>query len=193
MQNLDKLLHRAMWETLSVQELEEVAKRIEAAKIKGDENLYTLIDILGRAGAIKYRSLVESFLFYPADSMVSSIALNTLCDFWGYDEDYKNKLKEFIRGVDWDENDFTKLRAISCSGELLREKPEKELFDLLIATYDGKYDDDEICREAAFSAIARGIGKNWDEIFSIESEGKFDPTVNEARKFSEKLPNTGKG
>jgi len=186
MQNLDKLLHRAMWEKVSDQELTEVAQKIEAAKSNWDENLYTYISILGRAGAVKYRSLVESFLYYPDDSMVSSNALKTLCSFWGYDEDYKDKLKEFIRGVSWDRDDEIRLIAISCTGALLRVKPEKELFELLIATFEGKYGD-EICQEAAFSALARGLGKEWNEVLALEREKIFEPTINEARKFAEKL------
>ncbi len=186
MQSLDKLFHRAMWEKLSEQELAEIAQRIEAAKNNEDENLYRLIDILGRAGAVKYRSLIEPFLYYPADPMVSSTALNTLCNFWGYDDEYKDKLKEFIRGVSWDREDDIRLIAISCTGELLRVKPEKELFELLIATFEGKYGD-EICQEAAFSALARGLGKEWKEAIALEREKIFEPTINEARKFAEKL------
>ena len=77
MKNLDALLDKAKWSELTQEEIAEVVKRIENFK-ENENDLYTLIHILGCSGASQYRKLVEKFLYYPEDSMISRIALK-LC------------------------------------------------------------------------------------------------------------------
>ncbi len=167
MLKLDELLEKAKWDKLSEAEISEVVKRIKQTKPGQDEDLYMLLHILGRSEADQYRPLVEKFLYYPSYPMVSSIALRTLCVYWIYEKEYLHKIKEFLKGVDWDAEFDVKRCAISCAGSYLRSTPEKELYELLIQIFEN--DPDEICREAALESIERGIGKEWNEILVPKS------------------------
>jgi hypothetical protein len=175
MNSAQKLLEKALWHgLLTKEEISEVAQRVKDVKPGNDEDLVALIKILGVSGATEHRKLVEQFLYYPTDTLVSQMALHTLCNYWCLAREYLNELKTFIRGVEWDDCDDIRLFAISDAGAYLRSSYDKELLQLLISVFedlgksDAFYETDtnhrELLQSAAYEAIARAIGKEWEEI-----------------------------
>jgi hypothetical protein len=169
--SIDELLEKAKWDKLSKSELDEIVKRIRQFKEGDDDDLYSLLYALGRSGASEYRNLVEKFLIYPADSMISRIALRTLCTYWDLVPYYIEIVKNFIKGVDWDD-DQVRIAAISIAGEYVRSTNDKECLKLLLEIFeqykliyekDSDMEDDFMCG-CLFEAIARGIGVNYDEL-----------------------------
>lgn len=174
MVDLDKLLDKAKWDKLTPEEVQYVVQRIENSK-PNDPDLYVLIYTLGRSGEIKYRKLVERFLYFPSDPMISLIALKTLCDYWSFTEDYLSELLNFVHGVEWDEENDVRNVAISTLGEHLRQHPDNKLLQLLIDIFEN--DQDEIDRETAYVALARAMGREYKEIFSSNWNILFDFSV----------------
>ena len=81
LQNLDDLFDEARYGTLTKEEIFYVVEKIKACKPGNDRGLYSLLRILGWAKAKQYQLLVESFLYYPTDAMVSSMAIKVLCEY----------------------------------------------------------------------------------------------------------------
>jgi hypothetical protein len=169
--NINELLEKAKWDKLSKSELDEVVKRIMQFKEGDEDDLYGLLYALGRSGASKYRNLVERFLVYPADPMIARIALKTLCTYWDLVPCYLETIKNFIKGVGWDD-DQVRIAAISIAGEYVRSENNKECLKLLLEMFvkykviyekDSDNEDDFMCG-CIFEAIARGIGVNYDEL-----------------------------
>ena len=94
---LDELLDEAKkYNKLSDKEVDYVVNKIKTYKPGDADDLYILIYILGQASRIEYRKLVEGFLHYPSDSMISRIALIVLCDYWDYTQDYLKEIKQLL-------------------------------------------------------------------------------------------------
>ena len=172
MRTLNELLEEAKWGKLTKDEVDYVVHRIKSSTPEEeDDDIYTLLRILGKSGNKQYRKLVEEFLYYPTFPMVSSIALRTLCTYWGYAQDYLNELKVFIKGVEWDDGQV-RLIAISTTGEFLRNHPEKELLQLLIDSLivENKEENEsiELYRDAAYEALARAVGEEWSDLLKDE-------------------------
>lgn len=176
MTNLDELLSEAKWGKLSEEEINYVVEKIKATTPDDDEDLYKLIHILGKANAIQHRKLVESFLYYPTYPMISEIALQTLCDFWGYAKDYIPQLKAFVKGVSWDVDEDVRLLAIGSVGELLREVPDKELLELIIGIWENDQEN-EIMRECAIESLARATGRDYKEFLIIKGQKPPEDTI----------------
>lgn len=163
MKSLDELLEKAKWDKLSSEELNYIVERIKSSTPEEDDDLYTLIHILGKSGNKQYKKIVESFLFYPSSPMIPAIALKTLCTYWGFEDEYLPVMKNFIQGVEWDTDNDVKLVAISCAGQYLKNQNDKELIQSLLSIYQNE-NEDEFNREGAFVALALATGHDWDEI-----------------------------
>ena len=175
--DFNTLLEEAKWGKLSSEEIDYVAKAINEHQ-NDTRKLYTLIHILGRAKALKYKNLVESFLNYPDDPLVSQIALESLCSYWELTKDYIDELTAFLKGVDWDDFDDVRLHAISISGEYLRSSFNADLARALLALFDNpsfltrQPENNELIQCAAYRAIARVSGRDYNQIPSIDKIGE---------------------
>ena len=176
MRSIDELLEEAKWGKLTQEELEYVVNKIKDYKEDDAEDLYTLLYTLGRSGAIEYRKLVEKFLYYPNDPMVSSMALKTLCDYWSLDEEYLREIKAFARGVEWDFDGDVRTIAISTAGEYLRRNPEKELLEILFKILEDE-NENKIDQESVFQALARATGRNYNEFLIVKDQRPPDPSI----------------
>lgn len=127
MRNLDELLDEAKWGKLTDKKIDYMVQSTKTSKPDNDEDLYTLIHILGKAEAKQHKKLIENFLHYPTDPMISKIALQTLCNFWNYHSDYLNEIKQLIRGVGWDDDQQIRIIAISAAENFLNHSRDKEL------------------------------------------------------------------
>ncbi|MGL4540837.1 MAG: hypothetical protein ACRCU0_07700 [Candidatus Rhabdochlamydia sp.] len=185
MHNLRDLLDEAKYGKLTSEEIIYVAEKIKAPKPDDNMDLYALLHILGWSGATQYRELVESFLYHPADPMVSGMAVKVLFRCWGNDtQRYLTELKAFIKGVPWDKTAKVRLAAIQCTGDFLKKTPEKELFQLLLDLYetsnttllktsDEQTDESEIAElwlEVSFTQLAIAVGKGWEDLVGNPGE-----------------------
>ena len=196
MLDFEELLQRARWggtvlaegrQPLTEAEVEAVAEELRKPEPQADPEI--LILTLGRAGALRYRELVEGFLAYPEDPMVARAALEVLCDDWSMSAGYLDVVATFIEGVAWDDEGDVRLLALSRAGEHLRERPpgerlreqgERGLLELLLRVFRDP-EDDPIDRGSAYFALARALGRDHDELPSaarrLNLETEIDPQV----------------
>lgn len=75
-------------------------------------------------------------------------------------EKYLWALKEFLAGVEWDEDKDVWLIATSCAGQYLRDHDDPELLEGLVQIVESRpeFPEDE---SAAVEALARGLGDEY--------------------------------
>lgn len=159
--NLSHLLDEAKEGRLSPADAGNVAALLRHRPDSDDA--YTAIHILGRAGATGYRDLVASFLDSPDDPELARIALVVLVDHWGFGSEYRDRLRSFVRGVEWDADDDVRLVALSAAGEVARTTRDRrlvsDLLDIAVDSHEGT-----LIRDTAFDAVARALGAGYDEL-----------------------------
>lgn len=153
--NGNELIAKATAGKLSSRELEQVVKSLQAK----NRDPYGALLIIGRAGAKQHRSLVERYLQASYDPMLARLAVLILCRYWGLTADYLTVLEQFIRKVEWDEEDDVRLMAISCIGTFLARKKERSLLALLLQIFRDSNEPTDI-REEAYGALALATGKS---------------------------------
>lgn len=155
----NELIAKATEGKLSPQELNDVVQGLVAGRF----DPYDALLIIGRAGAKQHRRLVEHYLLASDDPMLARLAIQVLCRYWGLATEYQDALEQFVRKVDWDEDDDVRLMAIDCAGSLLAERKDRGLLALLLQTFrdDGER---QIVREAAYCALALAAGKHPNEL-----------------------------
>lgn len=157
--DLDKLLAKAKDGKLERSELDLVVAGLDKTE-RVEDSTYTRLHIIGRAYAMDYEELVASFLHKPNDPMLSKIALQILCSWWGLADKYMTCLREFLEGVEWDEEGQVRLIAISAAGQYLREYDDRGLLEKLLEICESGLEDEDD-KAAAVDAIARGLGDEW--------------------------------
>jgi hypothetical protein len=177
--DIDDLVDEAKYGKLTTEELMYVVEKIQASKPGDHTDLYGLLFILGLSGATQYRELVERFLYYPSNTMVSGMALKVFFIYWGSDaQRYLHEIKAFIKGVPWDDDYDLRLAALHCAGTFLRKTPEKELFQIVLDLYEtsnatllrvGRAKTEEradakFWLEVSFTQLAIAAGKGWDDL-----------------------------
>lgn len=193
MRNLDELLERAKNGKLSQTELDHIIQKIKDSKPGDDDDLYSLIHILGKARifglgppTIEEKKLLEKFLYYPQKPMISKIALQTLCNYWDLNDNYLKELKMFVRGVEWDDDEIVRTIAISIAGDFLKTTLDKELLKLLIDIFENKEESKlldhsispEITQGCAYQALSIAMGKSYREfIIELSENNCLDMSV----------------
>jgi hypothetical protein len=179
----DGLLDRAKWDKLSEAEIDMVAKELQKATPEADP--YTLLHILGKSGATRYRNLVEQYLENGNDPWLAKLALQILCSYWGDASDYVEQITRFVRGVSWDEDGDCQLAAVSIAGEHLRTDHDPVLLYILLELFENEAED-QLLREGAYRALARAMGREYTEIPSaaktVSLEKDIDSSVVEQAK-----------
>ncbi len=152
MSDWSKILEQAKWGRLEPSQVDDVARALE----EGEGDPYTLIHILGRAGATQHEELVAEFLDCEEDPMCARIALVVLVDHWGLFRKYRSRVFEFLRGIEWDVEDEgqVQLVAISSAGEFLRTQADRELLTTLRDLFNDARQPD-LTRGAAYRALVR--------------------------------------
>ena len=180
--NYSEILEKAGNEPLTKQEIQALVDEIERSKPGDDENLTKCIHALCFSGSKQYRKLIERFLYYPSFPMVSVLAFECLHDYWCYRTEYMKELKEFLRGVDWDQAEALQVSAIGNAGEYLSYAKEPELFRILASLYDSQ-DTDNTTRRLVYLAIGRAVGFDWKDLLEYPDR---EDVLNLARKRLEK-------
>ncbi|MDR3504422.1 MAG: hypothetical protein P4L79_17790 [Legionella sp.] len=185
--NIGELLTKAKFESLLPDEIDWVVKRIDSQSLTHTTTLDTELFILGISQAKKYRKLLEKFLYYPEDPIISCTVLKSLCRYWDLTTDYLDDLKTFIKGVEWDDIGDVRLMAITMAEEYLKTNFDRELLKLLIRTFES-IENIEI-QYRVYQAILVAIGKEaenlgYRKIVKLLEEEKLDlPLLQEAKRL----------
>jgi hypothetical protein len=171
-------LDRAKWSRLSQEEIDQVARELQSERPAADR--YTLLHILGRAGAVTQRSLVERFLHSVDDPMLAQMALHILCNYWDMPGQYLDDLIRFVRGVSWDTDGDVRFTALADAGEYLRLHEEPRLLREVLHVFEDAAEAQGV-REAAYVALARAMGRDWQALPSaarhFDLERAIDPAI----------------
>lgn len=141
-------------EDKSVESLQSAAYVIENEMT----GAYEALLLIGRANAKQYLNLVKKCLFNTNDPMLSRLALQVLCRYWGMFNEFMDEVKFFILKADWDEDDDVRLMAIDCAGSHLSTHKNIELIKILLDIFNAE-DERQIVREAAYCALALAAGE----------------------------------
>jgi hypothetical protein len=161
----DPLITKAERGTLSRDELTSVINELQNPERNRDP--HTLLSIIGEAGGSELATTVEPFLESQDDPMLAGLALFILTNRWGLASQYRAKLIDFVKGVAWDREDDVRLTAIASSGEYLRERPDEEMLDELLAiAQNGR--EDGLLRQAALAALGRAVGMSWRQLPKVK-------------------------
>lgn len=181
----NKLYKKASrWEKLTQDELNYVLSVNNAP----EEDLYLLLRTLGKVGVLEYkpeyRPIVERYLIYPKDTMVSALALEILCDFWGFTADYLPQIKQFIDAVEWDkyiDGGYKDVRrmAISIAGRYLNKNRDLELLRKLYSIFI--HDNNPLQREFAYLALADAVRGRAKEITYPHGHHDFIHKIDESK------------
>lgn len=163
---------------ITAEELEFIIKKIDQVSPQDsyDNSLYYYLNVLEQMGSAENEALVQKFIHWPQDAMLSGLAIEILCCHWGLSAKYVNQIKMFIQGVKWDQDGDARLSALKCSGYYLSSFEDK---DLLSAVYEVFCNQSEhsVNRERAYVALASAVGK--DRLGYQLDEKPNDPIIRE--------------
>lgn len=180
--NVEDLLTKATKGHISKSEFEEVSQVLSEGK--GDS--YGFLLIIGRACDLRYQMIVERYLDSPDDPMLARLSLQILCQYWGLGCEYVTEIKEFINGVEWDEEDEVKDMALSCCASVFKKQEEA---NLVKSVYDVFIDqnEDSISRITAYGSLAVLAGLDIAKL-AQPLEFAFDLDVDKkVLKYAEKI------
>jgi len=147
--NIKELIRKANAGSITPHEI----KQVYEALINNEGDAYDLLLILGRAGATQHKNIVEKYLNTPDDSMLARLALQILCRYWGLAKEYEIFLEQFVRGVDWDDEEDVRLMAITCAADILKDEDKPVLLSIIFDVFNDE-DEDDITRGAAYETLA---------------------------------------
>ncbi|CDZ81090.1 hypothetical protein BN1013_01618 [Candidatus Rubidus massiliensis] len=168
-----ELSYAARWETLTQEEEDYVVDKLCHFK-DGDEELHLIswIFIIGQLNKKEYVDEIAKFLYYKNLPYPSGEAIKVLYK-WGYIENYLYELEQFLIGVEWDDFDEIRLKAIEVAGEYLRHKFNKNILALLYEIYFS-YGESELInlcmpkisfiKACAYQSLAYAMGQDWNTI-----------------------------
>jgi len=169
----EDLLERAKTGKLSEREVRGVAQALDD-RVPGRDP-YTLIHILGLAGAKQHEKLVARYLDEHEDPMLVRIALLTLARYWGL-RTYYNRTLELATGSAWDAGGEARDIAISVLGDYLRDEADAAGVDLLLQILRDEAED-PLTRTAAYFALARASGLDSRDLPSAARPLDFSSDV----------------
>jgi hypothetical protein len=158
--DLPELFNRAYWGKVTDAELSEVARMITSGQ---NEELLTLMRILGRAGSPRYRKIVEPYLHDVGNPQLSALAVQVLCWSWDLAGEYRSELVCFLDGVDWDTEGYVRLQTISTVGEYLRKNSDIELLQMIYSIFSNEMER-SLIRSSAYCALCRSEKIEWKDI-----------------------------
>jgi hypothetical protein len=145
-----------------------------------DSERYSALHILGLTNSTQYRSAVEGFLTWPQDPMVSGMALKVLCRYWDLMDEYIDRVIHFLRGAEWDEEDWCRLAATNVCGSYLAVKRNVALLEAVVCLFDDR-SVKPLIRESAYIAMCEAGGMLPKDLPSgggkMEERGRIDWSI----------------
>ena len=157
--NADEYLTKATKSTLSPKEVKDLANAIR----NETDDTYTLLLALGRAWGIQYKDLVEKYLVYPENTMLSRLAIQILCNYWDMGSKYLAHIQSAARGFDWDVEDDVRQMAIGCLGYMYTQTKNVELLRQLYEIWNNEAED-KLMRENSYQAMGEALGYRCDQL-----------------------------
>ncbi len=185
-------------------EAAEALERIDLATLNRAglvDEAYALVHLISKAGGEQYAYLVARYL-EAKDPLLVSLVLETLCLHWGLSAAHLERVMSFALGESWDYDEDVRQTALKILGEHLRrqavdapDKKAKHWFDSstghvmdLLFSILGDAGADQHTRRAAYSALCRAAGKEWEELPADYREIDFsDTSADLDRAMLEKL------
>lgn len=154
--DLDILVGRAKEGSISKPQIDLVATSLNAG-MKGSD-AYKALYVLGRSDAFQYEGLVARHLYNSADPMLSRLALQILCTFWGRTAKYVEHVRRFVDGEPWDSMGDVRQVAITAAGEWLSLNVDCRMLSSLISLAQSTDELEDVERRLAVEALARAVG-----------------------------------
>ncbi|MFB9394160.1 hypothetical protein ACFPM3_20585 [Streptomyces coeruleoprunus] len=159
------MLDKAKCGRLGAEDFHIAVKAVSEGRVS-PRDLYTALHVVGLAGSPTQAEVVRKYLDMPSDPMLSRLALQILCDYWGMSSDVLPEIHRFLTGVGWDIDGDVREVAISVAGRHLREeRGPRSLAQALvrIAEDEGELD---FVRESAVRALAGALGESLLDVSS---------------------------
>ncbi len=147
-----------------------------------EENIHSLLQTISYASRFcqssiinEYKGLIEKFIIFPEDPMVSVTALCVLCDDWNLTSEYISQLKSFLRGVEWDKDRVVRVKAISIVGRYIRETGDKKCLEILLEIFKNereRRDIRQLAYESIYIALNKEIDMNPQNLMTLETLAK---------------------
>lgn len=165
MADFRNMLDKAKSGELSPEDLGIAVKAITEGRADGGD-LYTVLHVVGRGGTSVHAGAVRKYLRMPEDPMLSRLALQILCDWWGMASQFLPELQEFVTGVDWDTDHEVRDIAVSIAGGHIRRFSGP--VGLAAALVRIAEDEGELgfAREGALNALAAALGVPLSDVSS---------------------------
>ena len=155
----DKLIEKAIWQRATPAELDELAA---IAKDPTSQDLLSVLYALGRAAAVEYEDIFESYLCLRDKPSVTGMALRCLCVYFGMSSKYKSYIEKYLKPFEIDEGGELLHDAIWCAGEYLSENNDTVMAGIILA-YLNDANTSKYNRWGAFSAICKSLGMSGAE------------------------------
>lgn len=140
------------------------------------DDLYAYLVVMRKARLTEHHRLLEKFLD-TKDTLTVGLVLETLCVDWSLSSEYLERAVSFSIGAPWDTDGDAREQALKILGEHLRSShlpsvidgtrdlstSQKEVLNLLFNTTEDP-DNSDWVRQAAYFSIARGFGRDWEEL-----------------------------
>lgn len=147
----------------------------DSARERSLDDLYGYLVVLNRAKLVQHHRIIERFLD-AKDALTVSFVLETLCLDWNLSDEYLERAVSFSLGAPWDSEGDAREQALKILGEHLRAKglaeaialgevsqSQQRVLALLISTLED-IDNDNWVRQAAYFALCRAMGREWEEL-----------------------------
>lgn len=183
LQDPDQLLVRiAKGESLTEKEESLIVELLtdwgsgECPRGRSEDDLYSYLVVLNKAGLKKYYRVLERFLELK-DALTVSFVLETLCVDWQMSSEYLQRAISFAIGAPWDTEGDAREQALKILGEYLRgdlspktlkdqiklSGSQKEVVSLLLATTLDEENNNWV-RQASYFALCRAYGMDWEQL-----------------------------
>lgn len=181
----EKLLVKvSLGKKLTEEELQNVIDAFEElspqnfSRVGAVDDAYALAHLLSRAGNAQQAYLIERYL-EAKDPLLVSLVLETLCLNWNLSAAYLERVMSFALGESWDYDEDVRHAAVKILGEYLRgqfaegaqtgksanwfNQSGGQALELLFSIL-GDETLERLTRQAAYLALCRAAGKEWDQM-----------------------------
>jgi len=170
-------------------DMDELVRELQSSDLKRDLEASRLIGkltIFGMKNESTRRSiqlLIEPYL-HGKDYFPCSAALDVLWDSTGCNlaREYAAEIEAFINGVEWDNMNWLRQRALQASKALIAEPKHRDLLRVVFELFNSSPDVDGV-KATAYDALAESVGVDSYYLRAHRENGEFitsrdvDPAV----------------
>lgn len=163
-------------------DLDELIRQLQSSDPENDLEVSRVIrklTIFGMKNESTRRSiqrLIEPYL-HGKDYFPCSAALDVLWDSTGcnFAREYAAEIEAFINGVEWDNMNRLRQRALQASTTLIAEPEHRDLLRVVFDLYNSSPDVDGV-KATAYDALAESVGVDGYYLRAHRENGEFIPS-----------------